>query len=547
MPYHDEEYPGQPLWQSVLLFCCKGMIEGIMILLFFWLLVQVLFTKQLEVHLQVLLLVGLIIFCLTLILGCIMCWKKSDLCSGKDKAPVPSALPAVEPLNSARSRRPSGATAASRQLYEELDGDLLEYPSTFTSPAPSQSEIVSQPFSDQDHNQRTTYFSVRRLSSPLQTAPLYKPMHPSRASLPSLPSLPKLGMLTRTCKAMQRHSSVTGDNKSYNEHSRLTINSSLMPGNLIPMAQLNYGSNANCKQLFSFKPCLHFTMALCLEQHTLTVTVLNLTGRPQGLEDVTVLGSLPPLHECPTPATTRRSLSPESLSLVLVFNVSSVSEIPSCELRLAVYEDNTQSTDGCALGEVEFKCEGRDWRKEHPLILVKELTANKVNTEKSLQSQTSQDVLRGSSCPPQIFIGLQYQALTHCIKVTVLRAENLQKLVHTQMAADYQVIINLHNEGVLISSRETTRESCTVWNKTSFLFKLPPGDIHQLPVLFEFVIMQCHACSDSTAVGRVRIGADAADAGRNHWMDMCSLQVERARWHIIQPETLQHVGAAKVL
>lgn len=48
MPYHDEEYPGQPLWQSVVLFCCKGMIEGIMVLLFFWLLVQVLFTKQLE-------------------------------------------------------------------------------------------------------------------------------------------------------------------------------------------------------------------------------------------------------------------------------------------------------------------------------------------------------------------------------------------------------------------------------------------------------------------------------------------------------------------
>lgn len=48
MPYHDEEYPGQPLWQSVLLFCCKGVIEGVMVLLFFWLLVQVLFTKELE-------------------------------------------------------------------------------------------------------------------------------------------------------------------------------------------------------------------------------------------------------------------------------------------------------------------------------------------------------------------------------------------------------------------------------------------------------------------------------------------------------------------
>lgn len=48
MPYHDEEYPGQTLWQAVVLFCCKGMIEGIMVILFIWLLIQVLFTKQLE-------------------------------------------------------------------------------------------------------------------------------------------------------------------------------------------------------------------------------------------------------------------------------------------------------------------------------------------------------------------------------------------------------------------------------------------------------------------------------------------------------------------
>jgi len=48
MPYNDEEYPGQPLWQSVLLFFCKGMIEGIVVILFLWLLLQVLFTRQLE-------------------------------------------------------------------------------------------------------------------------------------------------------------------------------------------------------------------------------------------------------------------------------------------------------------------------------------------------------------------------------------------------------------------------------------------------------------------------------------------------------------------
>lgn len=48
MPTEEEDNSGQPVWQSVLLFGCKGMIEGIIVLLFFWLLVQVLFTKQLE-------------------------------------------------------------------------------------------------------------------------------------------------------------------------------------------------------------------------------------------------------------------------------------------------------------------------------------------------------------------------------------------------------------------------------------------------------------------------------------------------------------------
>lgn len=48
MPDHDEEHPGPPLWQSVTLLCCKGVIEGVMVILCFWFLVQVLFTKPLE-------------------------------------------------------------------------------------------------------------------------------------------------------------------------------------------------------------------------------------------------------------------------------------------------------------------------------------------------------------------------------------------------------------------------------------------------------------------------------------------------------------------
>lgn len=54
---------------------------------------------------------------------------------------------------------------------------------------------------------------------------------------------------------------------------------------------------------------------------------------------------------------------------------------------------------------------------------------------------------------------------------------------------EYQVVINLHHEGAVISSRETKGGSCTLWN-TSFLFDLPPGDIGQLHLMLEFIIMQ---------------------------------------------------------
>lgn len=64
----------------------------------------------------------------------------------------------------------------------------------------------------------------------------------------------------------------------------------------------------------------------------------------------------------------------------------------------------------------------------------------------------------------------------------------VRHIVFVYMHIDYQVI-NLHHEGVLMSSRETKAGSCTVWN-TSFLFDLPPGDISQLPLMLEFVINQ---------------------------------------------------------
>lgn len=44
----EEDDPNQPEWQLVVSFCCKGMIEGIVLLLLLWLLIQVLFLKNIE-------------------------------------------------------------------------------------------------------------------------------------------------------------------------------------------------------------------------------------------------------------------------------------------------------------------------------------------------------------------------------------------------------------------------------------------------------------------------------------------------------------------
>ncbi|XP_051916112.1 synaptotagmin-5-like [Hippocampus zosterae] len=155
----------------------------------------------------------------------------------------------------------------------------------------------------------------------------------------------------------------------------------------------------------------------------------------------------------------------------------------------------------------------------------------------SLQNAIYQNVqmCKGLGGPPQVFILLHYNPHIHRIKVAVLRADNLENLDHTSTAPDYQVVIKLHHEGLTISSKETKGASFAVWN-SYFLFDLPPGDISQLPLMLEFKIMQSHARSQSQVLGRVLIGAEAADAGRAHWWDTCSLQGEQSRWHMVQPE-----------
>lgn len=304
----------------------------------------------------------------------------------KDKDAMTSVPAPAEPLTFVQSPPPS----LPRQQYEELDGDIVEYPSTFTSPAPSVSELSSLPFSkparaasEQTH-QPKSYFSLRRLNTTPQTAPLHKAIDPSHASLPAFP---KLGQLSKKCKTLQRRCMVTGDKISYNEHSRLTGPSAVspsMPEERIPLAQLSYGSSASCQQPISPNPCLNFTMAFSPDQQTLAVTVLCLTGTPHRLQDVSVLGSLPPLYPCPIQASAQSSLSPETHSLVLLLKVSSVNELMRCVLRIAIYTREPPSMRGTTLAELEAECGGRDWGSEQQFHFTKELDLNKWRTKKVL-------------------------------------------------------------------------------------------------------------------------------------------------------------------
>lgn len=317
-------------------------------------------------HLQVLLLVGLIVFCLCLVLGCILCWRNRQLYPAEVKGPATSApAPAPADLVTFSKTPPSLPTAAlSRRQYEELDGDMLHYPSTFSSSGSSQVDFVAQPDSDgaraasEQKEQPKSCFSLRRFSTPPLTSPLYKPIGPGHAPLTSFP---RFG-LSKARKALKRRCTVTGT-ISYNEHSRLTspnVACPLMPEEPIPLFPLNYGSTVSCQQPLSLKPCLHFTMAFSAEQRTLAVTVLGLSGTPHSLEHVCVLGRLPPLYPCPLQASAQKSPSPEARSLLLLLKVTSAEELQRCVLKLSVYSQKSPGSSS-ALGDLETECRGRNW------------------------------------------------------------------------------------------------------------------------------------------------------------------------------------------
>ncbi|XP_056127024.1 uncharacterized protein syt18b [Rhinichthys klamathensis goyatoka] len=374
MPTEEEENSGEPVWQSVLMFGCKGMIEGIIVLLFLWLLVQVLFTKQLEVHLQILLSVGLVVLCLSLILGCVICWLKTRHKPHEDEKTVRTPPPpdSVDHVTVALSSSPLSGTTFTKLQYEQLEGEVLDYPSAFESSTPSDEEFTA--FSEV--NKQTSCFQMRRLSSPAVSSSLYKPMASGRYSLPSLP---RLSLLAKTRKVLERHCTVAGDSYSFSEHRRLTIPnlqspctlSQLQTQGLLQEESLlpNYGSNSCSK---TSDPFLHFTLTFSSTQNTLTLSLVGITGVVHHLEEVTVQARLLPL--CPGPLVISAqdyNLSSGLYKQNLVVNVGSLEGLKSCILRLAVFTQDNPKTS--LFEELEVCCSSLDWTPDRPVTCVREL------------------------------------------------------------------------------------------------------------------------------------------------------------------------------
>ncbi|XP_043120785.1 uncharacterized protein LOC122363000 isoform X2 [Puntigrus tetrazona] len=327
----------QPACVSVLFFFCKGLIEAFLLFIFTWMLLQILFSKQhLEVHLQILLAVGLAVLCFCLVIGCIVCcWHQKprpleDKEAGLSLPPLPA-----DHVTVTLSPSPSINTLPIKQQYEELDGDVLDYPSFNSSSTPSEDDL-SLPAPPPKSR-----FTLRRLSSP---AVPYKASKPVR-SRSSLPSIPKLSLVGKSRRAIDRKSS---DNIS--ESSKLGSESGRY-----------YGSGSH-----KSTPSLHFTLHYSPAEGRLTVTVLGLYRGSRKLSGTSVKACLSPTRLAPILAGPKRrhSLGPEAPAQVFQLQVRSAEELQSCTLRLTVSSRDFSGLRETALGDLELPCAEIHWEPD---------------------------------------------------------------------------------------------------------------------------------------------------------------------------------------
>ncbi|XP_061621457.1 synaptotagmin-5 [Phyllopteryx taeniolatus] len=465
----------------------------------------------LPVHLQVLLAAFLAIFCYCVVLVFIFCCRPKKGVPSDDKevgisCPHPSERVTM-------TLTPALCTRSVRQQYEELDGDVLDFKSSKSSSSPLEEDLSNVAFDSRSLS------PLRCLSTPLVPLASRKNSSHSRVSLPSLTKL-----VPKSHWAKGRRSTVSGESFS-------------RQAALFPSQYGSITSSVPAKPA----PLLHFSL-LYSSSGTLVVNILGVSGRRRS-NRIMVRASLPPL--CPIPhqvASRRRSFSPELQSQSVVLQVGSVERLRACTLRLEVYDRGFSGLRELGLGVVELPCQHLDWESDTTATCTRQLSPTKSKLKKSVSSQDTWSRRKSSMCAPrllgQLFVLLQYQAPGRRIKVMVCKADQLANLTRIPGAPDHYVVINLHHDGNVISTKATKGAggSSPVWN-VPFLFDLPPGDVAQLPLLLEFIVMQGRLYTKSSILGRVLIGGHVSEAGLGHWKEMCTRgPVETARWHAIQAD-----------
>ncbi|RXM97258.1 Synaptotagmin-1 [Acipenser ruthenus] len=531
----------------------------------------------LAVHLQTLLGVGLAVLCFCLIFGCILCWRRERSRPYQDKAS--SSDHVALDLGPAFSRKISPTSPIPiKQQYQELEGDVLEYPAqppcSCSYPSPEQ-KFRPRSSSELETNYKTSYQLQRQNNlSSYEKSPPFKPGCHGRASLPTIP---KFNLVSKTKRALERRCTVTGAAFIYNEHSKLNSpgaieHSKLNSPGAIEHSKLNSPGASEHSKLNSpgarlltsrvrqshtlpgeiseisgkVPPRIQFSLFFSPNDGSLTVSVLSLANVPWkiGVNGgcYVRLSLLPCCLEPLQTSVRRRSLSAEFRE-DFHFEVGAVEELRGCTLRMAVFSKDFPSLRASCLGEMLFPCGQVEWGTDQPTSYSQELSSTKTKLKKSQSTQDVESRSSSISTPKalgQLFILLQYQTLAHRMKVMVRKAENLGKLNRMPGTPDHYVLITLRQGGSVIGSKETKAASGynAVWN-APFLFDMPPGEIHELPLSLEFIIMQGRIYTRSRVLGRVLIGCDALEEGQVHWKDMCSRgQVETARWHTIQPDSL---------
>lgn len=338
------------------------------------------------VHLQLLLGVGLALFCLSLILGCILCWcrRRSTLPQDKEAAISPPPIPA-DLVNPALSSSPSGRTTPAEQQYEELDGDTLEQPSSLSCSTPSEGDSADLPFiprwraASELNEHPKSFFPLRRLGTSVASL-----SSSAACGRTSLSSLPRLGLLSIKRRVLERRCTVTGDSLLQSEHSRPTS-----PTLSTPSTDSVFQPQALSEELY-FRHCgsgsssrepspqLHFSLLFSLARGTLTVNVLGVSKASQAsLEGVSVRASLPPL--CPTPRKLlirQCSLSREFQSQSFTLQVGSVEELQRCALQMVVFAQDLSGLKEEPLGELELLCSEFEWETNHTIPCSKELRSS---------------------------------------------------------------------------------------------------------------------------------------------------------------------------